>query len=185
MHFDHFDAIAGFYDWAPAFILSERLAGCLSLTPNNLLLDAGGGTGRVALVLRSLVRGAIVVDTSSGMLHRAAAKGLTAIYSPVESLPFPSGSIDRVVMIDALHHVSDQRQTIRELWRVLAPGGRLVIVEPELRRLSSKVMAVIEKLLLMRSHILSDEKIKALFLEQDVQIDLVNEGLQVIVLAIK
>jgi len=44
-------------------------------------------------------------------------------------------SFDRVLMVDALHHVVNQAETICELYRVLKPGGRLVIEEPDLRNL--------------------------------------------------
>jgi ubiquinone/menaquinone biosynthesis C-methylase UbiE len=169
MPFDHFNIIAGFYDRAGPFIVTERLLGLLCLSPNHLLLDAGGGTGRVAVALRGMVKEAFVVDTSRGMLRRAAGKGLATVYSPVEFPPFPSGSIDRILMMDALHHVMDQRTTTRELWRVLAPGGRILIVEPDIRKLSAKLIAIGEKLLLMRSHFLTSGEITSLFTTPDVK----------------
>ena len=58
-------------------------------------------------------------------------------------------------MVDALHHVIHQGQTAREMYRVLKPGGRIVIEEPDIRKFGVKLIAVAEKLLLMRSHFLS------------------------------
>jgi ubiquinone/menaquinone biosynthesis C-methylase UbiE len=171
MPFDHFNLIAGFYDRAGQFIVSERLLGLLSLSPNHLLLDAGGGTGRVAEALRVMVKEVFVVDTSRGMLRRAAGKGLATACSPVEFLPLPSASIDRILMMDALHHVLDHRRTARELWRVLVPGGRILIVEPDIRKLSVKVIALGEKLFMMRSHFLTSGEIAALFEASDAKID--------------
>ena len=66
-------------------------------------------------------------------------------------------------MVDALHHVCNQVQTAQELWRVLAPGGYLVIEEPDLRTFAVKLVAVAEKVALMRSHFLAPEAIAALF----------------------
>ena len=169
MPFDHFNLIANFYDRAGQFRVSEPLLGLLSLSPSSLLLDAGGGTGRVAEALRSLVQEVFIVDTSRGMLRLAAGKGLATVCAPAEFLPFPSRSIDRILMMDALHHVLDQRMTARELWRVLAPGGRILIVEPDIRKLSVKVIALGEKLLLMRSHFLSDGEITSLFTAPDIK----------------
>jgi demethylmenaquinone methyltransferase/2-methoxy-6-polyprenyl-1,4-benzoquinol methylase len=97
------------------------------------------------------------------MLRRATGKGLTTVCAPVESLPFLSGSIDRIIMMDALHHVINQCQTAHELWRVLTPGGRILIIEPNIHKLSAKVIAIGEKLLLMRSHFLAGEEIASLF----------------------
>ena len=185
MPLSHFDLIAGCYDRAGPFKLSEKFLGYLSLSSHNLLLDAGGGTGRVAAALRYLAREAFVVDVSRGMLRQAAIKGLATVNSPAEFLPFPPGSIDRVVMVDALHHVSDQCLTINELWRVLAPGGRIVIVEPNIHMLATKLIALAEKMLLMRSHFLSGEKIRALFIDLDAIIHLVNDGSNIVLIAEK
>ena len=171
MQFDHFDLIAGVYDRAGQFIVTERLLGLLSLSPDLILLDAGGGTGRVAAALRGKVKETLVVDTSRGMLRSAAGKDLATACSQVEYLPFPSASIDRILMMDALHHVMDQRKTASELWRVLAPGGRILIVEPDIRKLSVKMIALGEKLLLMRSHFLNSGEIAALFKASDVKVE--------------
>ncbi|EGP55178.1 hypothetical protein Agau_L100201 [Agrobacterium tumefaciens F2] len=50
-----------------------------------------------------------------------------------EELPLPDSSIDRVLMVHALEFAENPRESLKELWRVLAPGGRLVIVVPNRR----------------------------------------------------
>jgi SAM-dependent methyltransferase len=50
-----------------------------------------------------------------------------------EELPLPDASIDRVLMVHALEFAESPRETLKELWRVLAPGGRLVIAVPNRR----------------------------------------------------
>ena len=50
-----------------------------------------------------------------------------------EELPLPDSSIDRMLMVHALEHAEDPRETLKEAWRVLAPGGRLVVVAPNRR----------------------------------------------------
>jgi ubiquinone/menaquinone biosynthesis C-methylase UbiE len=176
MPIDHFGLIAGFYDRLGQYRITAPLLGTLSLTQNSLLLDAGGGTGRVSTALRDLVKEVFVVDVSEGMLRRASDKGLAAVYAPVESLPLHSGSIDRIIMVDALHHVANQRQAADELWRVLAPGGRILIIEPDIRRFFVKLIAIGEKLLLMRSHFLTPEELRSLFMVSKGKVDsFVNE----------
>lgn len=50
-----------------------------------------------------------------------------------EELPLTDSSVDRMLMVHALEHAEDPRETMKEAWRVLAPGGRLVIVVPNRR----------------------------------------------------
>ncbi|MEO4000633.1 methyltransferase domain-containing protein [Mesorhizobium sp. CAU 1732] len=50
-----------------------------------------------------------------------------------EELPLFDSSIDRILMVHALEHTENPRETLMEIWRVLAPGGRLVVVVPNRR----------------------------------------------------
>lgn len=50
-----------------------------------------------------------------------------------EDLPLVDSSVDRILTVHALEHAEDPRQMLAEAWRVLAPGGRLVIVVPNRR----------------------------------------------------
>ena len=85
-------------------------------------------------------------------------------------------------MVDALHHVLDQQQTGNELWRVLTPGGRLVIVEPDIHKFSVKMLALGEKMLLMRSHFLSGEEIGRLYSEQEAQLSVTYDEWNTVIL---
>jgi demethylmenaquinone methyltransferase/2-methoxy-6-polyprenyl-1,4-benzoquinol methylase len=173
--FDHFDFLAPIYDRAIPFSRLELMLKMTALPADSLLLDAGGGTGRVAAALRPYVRAALVADFSPGMLTQAVRKGLPAVQSPAECLPFAAGTFERIIMVDALHHVHHQAETIAELWRVLSPGGRLVIEEPDVRTLTVKLVALGEKLALMRSHFLSPPQIAALF-PPEAQVKIETEG---------
>lgn len=50
-----------------------------------------------------------------------------------EELPLPDSSVDRVLMVHSLEFAENPRESLKEIWRVLAPGGRLVIVIPNRR----------------------------------------------------
>ncbi|MEM9104648.1 MAG: class I SAM-dependent methyltransferase [Pseudomonadota bacterium] len=50
-----------------------------------------------------------------------------------EELPLADASVDRILMVHSLEYAENPRETLREAWRVLAPGGRLVIVVPNRR----------------------------------------------------
>ena len=98
-----------------------------------------------------------------GSESAALSAGLRPVCSGSESLPFADNSFERVIMVDALHHVIDQAHTAREMFRVLKPGGLLVIEEPDIRTFGVKLIAIAEKLLLMRSHFLAPDEIVKLF----------------------
>ena len=185
MPIDHFDLIAGLYNKTSHFSPTVPLIDMLGLPSKGLLLDAGGGTGRVAWSLRSMVREVFVADLSRGMLRYAADKGLPTACAPAEHLPFSSSAIDRVIMLDALHHVSDQLKTIIELLRVLAPGGRIVIVEPDIHKFAVKLIAIGEKMFFMRSNFLPVEKIAALFADQNIPVWVISSEFNVWVCAEK
>jgi demethylmenaquinone methyltransferase/2-methoxy-6-polyprenyl-1,4-benzoquinol methylase len=149
---DHFRYVAGVYDRVMRPPDPERLKRILKLPVAGPILDLGGGTGRVSFRLRSLVGGAIVTDFSIPMLMQAAAKGgLLPVRAMGEALPFPDGIFDRVLIVDALHHFRNQGDAIRESLRVLKPGGRLAIEEPDIRRFVVRAVAFLEHLFLMRS----------------------------------
>lgn len=158
----HFNFLAPFYDRVIPFARLEQTLKALDMPHAGSLLDAGGGTGRVAEALRSYIDSVIVADVSRGMLAQARQKNLAATSAETERLPFPDESFDRILMVDALHHVVHQGETVRELYRVLKQGGRLVIEEPDLRTFVVKLIAVAEKLALMRSHFLAPDQIAAL-----------------------
>ncbi len=75
-------------------------------------------------------------------------------------------------MVDALHHIIDHRQTIQDLWRVLAPGGILIIEEPDIRLFGVKLLALAEKLALFRSHFLSSSTIAGLLRDAGAEPDI-------------
>jgi len=169
--FDHFGALAPSYERFIKPKSPEDMLRIADLPTNGALLDVGGGTGRTAQFMLNNASQVVVVDISIKMLLQATLKkGLETTCSCAEQLPFADASFERVIIVDALHHVYDQDQTARELWRVLKPGGRIVIEEPDIRNWFVKLIAIAEKLTLMQSRFLAPPKIEALFAELDAKI---------------
>jgi ubiquinone/menaquinone biosynthesis C-methylase UbiE len=176
MTFDHFNLLAPIYDLVIHPKEPDALAGLLDLNPGLSLLDVGGGTGRISQFFAEKTRQVVLADLAYQMLLKSQEKdGLLAVNSHSEYLPFPDRCFDRIVMVDALHHVCDQAKTAQELWRVVKPGGRIVIEEPDIRSKAVKLVALAEKLALMRSHFLAGEEIKALFSEIAGDIEVIHE----------
>jgi demethylmenaquinone methyltransferase/2-methoxy-6-polyprenyl-1,4-benzoquinol methylase len=170
LRFDHFDAIASWYDrLAGPGEPDSALTAQLAAEAGHWLLDVGGGTGRhtAGLVTRGIR--VAVCDLSLQMARQAAGKGLRAVVASAERLPFPSDAIERVLVVDAFHHftlphgVRTQSHAASELLRVLTPGGRLVIQEPDIRRWPVRLIALTETALLMRSRFISPPGMVRLF----------------------
>lgn len=174
MPFDHFDVIAPIYARV-AYSSADKMRELAELPINGRLLDIGGGTGRVSSILLTDVGEVVVADVSMGMLDKTDRSALKPVCSYSEFLPFPAASFERVIMVDALHHVIDQIATAREMLRVLKPGGILIIVEPDINTFSVKLIALAEKMLLMRSHFLSPRQISGLFSADPVKVDVHSE----------
>jgi len=180
MPFDHFNFIAPLYDRIFNYYPSPDLNRFLNLPTHGRLLDLGGGTGRVSQSLRGFASQALVVDFSRKMLKQAATKSLLTVCARGEQLPFQRSTFSRVLMVDALHHVQNQVDTINELCRVIEPGGRIVILEPDIQHFRVKLVALFEKVMLMRSHFLSGAEIVDLFPSEGGKVEVHREGINIL-----
>jgi ubiquinone/menaquinone biosynthesis C-methylase UbiE len=180
MPFDHFGLIAPVFARATysSLDLMRKMA---DLPTTGLLLDVGGGTGRASAGLTNDVGGIVVVDVSFRMLKLADHSTLTPVRGISESLSFADNSFERIIMVDALHHVLNHADSAREMLRVLKPGGRIVIQEPDIQTFGVKLIALAEKMLLMRSHILDAMAITRLFLPAITKIHLKDSSAWVVV----
>lgn len=113
----------------------------LALVPGERVLDAGAGSGRLwsECAGRLSPRVAVVLaDLSPAMLREARGRlagrvgtGARLVAARIERLPLADASFDVAVASHVLYHVPDRPAALRELWRVLRPGGRLFVATNE------------------------------------------------------
>ena len=121
------------------FITRERLRAILEPSPGERLLEVGPGTGYYALPVAEWLSpgGQLdVLDVQQEMLdhtlQRAAEHGIdniTPACADARELPYPDDSFDGAYLVTVLGEIPDQEAALRELRRVVRPGGRIVVGE--------------------------------------------------------
>jgi ubiquinone/menaquinone biosynthesis C-methylase UbiE len=90
------------------------------------VLEVGCGTGLVLQRVATFARTAKGIDLSPGMLAHARARGLEVQEGSATDLPFPDASFDVAYSFKVLAHIPDLGACLREMLRVIRPGGHIV-----------------------------------------------------------
>src|SRR5690348_16429924 len=102
------------------------------LPPASTVLEVGVGTGAVALPTTEAGHDVLGVDLATAMLARAYARiGARVAVADAHELPVASQSVDAAVTVWVLHVVGDPARTVREIARVLRPGGRWIVISSD------------------------------------------------------
>lgn len=139
-----FDRFAPVYDRVMPGADSEALQRGFEMAERDVdgVVDVGGGSGRGARALG--VEERLVVDPALGMLAQARRHNLDAVRGDGAALPVAADSVDGVLVVDALHHMHDQQGVVEEAYRVLAPGGVLVIAEFDPTTIRGRLLEIAE-----------------------------------------
>ena len=132
------DRVAGLYDLVEhsnSAVNAAAAARVAQLVPAGAkVLDCAAGTGLFSLAAAERAGSVLCTDQSKAMLRqarkKAARKGLKNVsfaQRDIAALPDPDGSFDVVIAANVLHLLGAPEAAARELWRVTAPGGRLVL----------------------------------------------------------
>lgn len=118
----------------PEYPLNGRYELALRWTPNEVarLLDAGcaWGYGTRHFTRKSREVVGLEPDPVSAAVFRERYPHLEIVESTMEQIPLADESFDVIVALDSLEHVQDERRSLAELYRVLKPGGTLIISTP-------------------------------------------------------
>src|SRR6266480_4269479 len=102
------------------------------LSRTSRVLDVGTSTGANLRLLRDLgFRAVDGLDFSQDAIRYCREKGLGLVrLGDVCGMPFVNGSFDLVLATDIIEHVDDDLKALREIGRVLRPGGKVLITVP-------------------------------------------------------
>jgi SAM-dependent methyltransferase len=133
-----FDSVAGRLgrNYVPGKSWKSLAEALLRLMPPVTVADLGAGEGSFALLLAQRAVRVIAVDSSARMIEvgreQAQRHGLVNIdyrLGDMEELPIADGEVDLVFFSQSLHHALHPERALHEAARILAPGGRIVILD--------------------------------------------------------
>ena len=133
-----FDSVAGRLgkDYVPGKSWKSLAEALLRLLPPMVIADLGAGEGTFALLLVQRAKKVIAVDTSAKMIEVAREQALRHGVENVEyrlgdmeEVPIDDASVDLVFFSQSLHNALHPARAIDEAFRILSPGGRIVILD--------------------------------------------------------
>jgi ubiquinone/menaquinone biosynthesis C-methylase UbiE len=123
-------------DYVPGKSWKSVAEAFLHLLPPMAIADLGAGDGNFSLLLAQSAVRVIAVDSSQKMLAVGREQALRAGIGNVEfrlgdmeEAPIDDASVDLVFFSQSLHHAGHPERAVREAWRILRPGGRIVVLD--------------------------------------------------------
>jgi ArsR family transcriptional regulator len=121
---------------APETAVEAAVVEALGARPIRDLADLGTGTGRMLQLLAPRANRAVGLDASHAMLsvaranlERAGLRNVELRQGDIYAPPFPRNTFDLIVIHQVLHYLDDPARAIREAVRLVAPGGRVLVVD--------------------------------------------------------
>ena len=135
---DYFDKLAGKFGrtYVPGRSWQALAHGLLRLMPPMVIADMGAGEGTLSQLLARTARQVIAIDSSPKMVEYGARiakeNGFTNLeyrLGDIEEPPIEAGSVDVVLFSQALHHAARPQRAVESAFRILKPGGRILILD--------------------------------------------------------
>ncbi len=134
----YFDELAGKFGrhYVPGRSWKGLAETLLKLMPPMLIADLGAGEGTFSQLLAQRAKKVIAVDNSEKMVEygtelarKHGVKNLQYRQGDLEDVPIRAGSVDLAFFSQALHHATHPQRAVAEAWRILKPGGRIVVLD--------------------------------------------------------
>lgn len=174
-----FDILASLYEKLPlsaerSFRKIEEIG---DFKNSDVIIDIGGGTGRIAKFLANKVKSITVIDPSQKMIKLCKKhSGFSCILGEGENLPFENNSIDKVILVDAFHHIRQQVKAIQEITRVLKKGGLAIIEEFNPSTFGGKFIKITENIFGFKSVFYKPSELEKLFLDCGFKVETIDSG---------
>jgi ubiquinone/menaquinone biosynthesis C-methylase UbiE/DNA-binding transcriptional ArsR family regulator len=133
-----FDSVAGRLgkDYVPGKSWKGVAEAFLHLMPPMIIADLGAGEGAFALLLAQRAIQVIAVDNSARMIEfgreealRHGLKNVEYRLGDMEEIPIDAEAVDLVFFSQSLHHALHPGRAVQEAWRILKPGGRIILLD--------------------------------------------------------
>lgn len=133
-----FDSVAGRLgrNYVPGKSWKSMAEALLRLMPPLAIADLGAGEGSFALLLSQRAVRVIAVDSSARMIEvgreqalRNGVKNVEFRLGDMEEIPIGDGEVELAFFSQSLHHALHPERALEESWRILAPGGRVMILD--------------------------------------------------------
>jgi ArsR family transcriptional regulator len=134
----YFDELAGKFgrNYVPGRSWQGLAETLLTLMPPMVIADLGAGEGTFSQLLARRSKKVIAVDNSEKMVEygrelalKHGVKNLEYRKGDLEEVPIRDAAVDLAFFSQALHHAQHPDRAVREAWRILKPGGRIVVLD--------------------------------------------------------
>jgi ubiquinone/menaquinone biosynthesis C-methylase UbiE len=134
----YFDELAGKFGrhYVPGRSWKGLAETLLALLPPMVIADLGAGEGTFSQLLARHARKVIAIDNSekmveygAGLAKKHGVSNLQYRKGDIEDVPIPDGHVDLAFFSQALHHAQHPERAVSEAWRILKPGGRIVVLD--------------------------------------------------------
>ncbi len=164
----------------------DEIKEALDLNGDEVVVDIGGGTGKLAEILRCRCKKVYVLDESQGMLSKVRTnEKIIPVLGNAMDTNFETNSVDVVILSDVLHHIEYQAKLIDEINRILKKSGKLLIMDFEKKHFKTRMLSIFERILFGRLRFRTQEEVLSLLEENFIISKLVDYGYYFIVVGEK